>query len=301
MHTTQNPDVWMNGLFVPWDQACVHPFCHGLQRGSVVFESIDCNETINGKAAIFRLREHMIRFENSAGIIGMELDYKLESLMHAVIDTVARSGLKSCVIRPLAFYADPVMDVYPGDASIMVAIGLAESHEPPETYKVTISRFHKIDNACMPVKAKVSGNYINPMISKTEAKKAGFDDAILLDKDGYVAEGSTSNIFIVENNKLITAPEDSILLGITRDTIMAMAQKLSVEIIQEKFNAERLKHADEAILCSSGKEVTPIVQVDESIIGDGNPGTITKLLRSYYRDIIEGHVADFEDWLTYIQ
>ena len=291
----------MNGEFVPWDQATIHPFCHGLQRGSALFESIDCNETINGKAAIFRLRDHMIRFENSAQIIGMQLNYDLESLMQAVIDTVARSGLKSCTIRPLAFYADPVMDVYPGDSSILVAIGLAESHDPPEFYRVSISRFRKIDNACMPVKAKVSGNYINPMISKTEAKNAGFDDAILLDKDGFVAEGSTSNIFIVENNKLVTAPDESILLGITRDTIMTVARKLSIEIIEEKFDTDRLKHAEEVILCSSGKELTPIVQVDETVISDGNPGTITRLLRSYYRDIIEGHVADFENWLTYIQ
>ena len=298
MENHSKPDIWMNGQFVPWDQACVHPFCHGLQRGAVLFESLDCNETIHGQAAIFRLRDHMLRFENSARIVGMQLDYDLESLMQAVIDTVAHSTMKSCIIRPLAFYSDPVMDVYPGDASLTVAIGLDEAHEPPESYRVTISRFSKISNSCMPVKAKVSGNYINPMISKSEAIRAGFNDAILLDKNGNVAEGTTSNIFIVENGRLFTAPEDAILLGITRDTIIEMARKLDIVIVMDTFDVNRLKNADEVILCSSGKELTPIIQIDEAVIGKGVPGETALRLKSHYKEIIEGRVPEFEKWLT---
>jgi len=298
MEHISKPDIWMNGQFVPWDEASIHPFCHGLQRGAVLFESLDCNETIHGKAAIFRLREHMVRFENSANIVGMQLDYDVESLMQAVIDTVEHSKMKSCIIRPLAFYSDPVMDVYPGDASLTVAIGLDEAHEPPESYRVTISRFSKISDTCMPVKAKVSGNYISPMISKSEAIRAGFNDAILLDKNGNVAEGTTSNIFIVENGRLFTAPEDAILLGITRDTIIEMARKLNIGIVMDTFDVNRLKHADEVILCSSGKELTPIIQIDEAVIGEGVPGKTALRLKSYYKEIIEGRVPEFEKWLT---
>jgi len=301
MEQTEKPDIWINGQFEPWYKACIHPFCHGLQRGAVLFESLDCNETVNGKAAIFRLREHMERFENSARIVGMTLGYDLESLMQAVVDTVAHSGMKSCIIRPLAFYSDPVMDVFPGDASMTVVIGLGEPHEPPESYRVAISRFRKINDSCMPVKAKVSGNYINPMISKSEAIQAGFDDAILLDMDGYVAEGTTSNIFIVENGRLFTAPEDTILLGITRDTVIEMAQKLGIGIIKDKFDDTRMKNADEVILCSSGKELTAIIQIDNTVIGKGEPGKIALRLKSYYKDIIEGRVPEFEKWITCIE
>jgi len=242
----------------------------------------------------------MTRFENSAHIVGMPLTYNLRYLMQAVVDTVEHSGLKTCTIRPLAFYSDPVMDVYPGESPVTVAIGLGEAHDPPEFLRVSISRFRKIDGSCMPVKAKVSGNYINPMISKSEAVRAGFDDALLLDRDGYVAEGSTSNIFIVEKGRLITAPEETILLGITRDTILSISRELGIQITQEKFNADRLKNADEIILCSSGKEITPIIQVDDTVIGDGKPGVITTRLRSFYKDIIRGLVSGFEEWLTYV-
>ena len=300
MTQSKKPDIWINGQFVPWAEACVHPFCHGLQRGSVLFESLDCNEAVNDRAAIFRLKEHMERFNNSASIIGIPLGYTIGELMDAVVATVARSGLKSCIIRPLAFYSDIVMDVFPGDSAVSVIIGLGEDHVPPESYRVTLSRFRKIDDSCMPVKAKVSGNYINPMLAKTEALRAGFDDAILIDKNGYVAEGTTSNIFIVENGRLFTAPKDSILLGITRDTILAISQTLGIDTVCEKFDESRLKNADEVILCSSGKELTPVIRIDDTDIGDGKPGNIARRLGTYYREIIEGRVHEFEKWLTYV-
>ena len=294
------PDIWINGEFVPWDKACIHPLCHSMQRGATLFESIDCNEAENGRPAIFRLKEHMLRLENSARIVGMPLSYNLEELMQAAVDTVARSGKKSCVIRPLAYYADVVMQVYPGDIPVSVVIGLGESHPLPEVYRVKISRLRKIDSLSMPAKAKVSGNYIGPMIAKSEAVRSGFDDTIILDRDGYIAEGATSNIFIVENGKLVTAPEDTILPGITRDSINVIAGKLGIEVIREKFDPERLKQADEAILCSSGNEVTPVVQVDDIVIGGSAPGEITRRLRSYYSEVIKGRIPELEHWLTYV-
>jgi len=293
------PDIWMNGEFVPWDKACIHPLCHSMQRGATLFESIDCNEAANGRPAVFRLREHMERLENSARIVGMPLPYSVDELVRATIDTVARSGIKKCTIRPLAFYADIIMQVYPGDIPVSVVIGIGDPIPHAETFRVKISSIHKIDCLSMPVKAKVSGNYIGPMMAKSDAIKAGFDDTVILDRKGSVAEGATSNIFIVEQGRLVTAPEDTILAGITRDSVIAIAEKLGIEVVRERFTPERMKQSDEVILCSSGSTVIPIVEVDDTVIGGGSPGEVVRELRSYYSEVIRGSVPEFEHWLTY--
>ncbi len=294
------PDIWINGQFVPWNKAHIHPLCHSLQRGATLFESIDCVKAENGNAAIFRLNDHMQRFENSSRIIGMPLEYSIEELTDAVIKTVERSGLKSCTIRPLAIYSDPVMDIYPGDSKISVIIGIGEKNNIKEFIKMKISRLRKIDSDSMPVKAKVSGNYIGPLIAKSEAIRDGFDDTIILDRDGFVAEGSTSNFFIIENGTLITAPDDKILQGITRNTIMVLSEKLGVNLVQAQFSPERFKTAEEAFISSSGNGVLPVIQVDNVKISNGKVGTITRRLRSYYIDVIMGRVPEFNKWLTYI-
>ena len=236
------PDIWINGSFVPWDEAAVHPLCHSLQRGSTVFESIDCNETDGGRAAIFRLREHMLRMENSALVVGMPMPYSVDELMDATVQTVARSGLKRCTIRPLAFYADVVFPIYPGDIPLTVVIGIGPSNTPPESYRVTVAGMRKIDDRSMPLKAKVSGNYIGPMMAKRDAVRTGFDDAVILDSDGFVAEGTTSNIFIVENGSLIATAEETILPGITRDSISSIARHLGVTVTGGKFTESGRAH-----------------------------------------------------------
>jgi branched-chain amino acid aminotransferase len=294
------PDLWVNGVFVAWEKACIHPLSHGMQRGATVFESIDCNEAKDGRTAIFRLWDHMIRFKNSAHIIGMILPYDIDSLVQAVVATVARSTLKTCTIRPLAFYAEPVMQICPGNTPVSIVIGLGDAPPSYESFKITFSRFRKIDSLSMPVKAKVSGNYIGPMIAKSEAVRAGFDDIIMLDREGYIAEGSASNVFIVEQGKLITAPDDTILPGITRDSITVIAGMIGIEIIREPFTPERLMRADEVFLCSSGNEIIPIIQVDKSLIAEGRPGQLTQQLRASYSDVIRGCNAELEHWLTYV-
>ena len=230
----------------------------------------------------------------------MELPYTGDEIERAIKDTVARSGMKRCTIRPLAFYGDVVMEVYPGDIPVSIVIGLGDAFTHSDPVRITISRFRKIDGMCMPYKAKVSGNYIGPMIAKTEAVRKGFDDAIILDRDGNVAEGSTSNIFIVEGGRLVTAPENAILPGITRDSVIVIAGSLGIEVVKEPFDGERLKKADEVILCSSGKGVAPVVQIDESSIGDGGPGDVTRKLRDRYDAAAAGRIPELEHWLTYI-
>jgi branched-chain amino acid aminotransferase len=294
-----HPDIWMNGTFVPWERASIHPLCHSLQRGACLFESLDCNEAVNGRAAIFRLRDHMVRFEKSAEIIGMPLPYNRETLERATVETVARSGLRTCAIRPLAFYADPMMDLLPGDAPVTLVIGLGEFRPSAPALRMKIARLRKIDDSCMPVKAKVSGNYITPLLAKAEAIREGFNDAVFLDREGFVAESTTANIFIVEKGRLLTAPAETILLGVTRDSIMRLAARLGIECAEEKFGPDRLMAADEVILCSSGNEVKPIVHVNDCVIGNGGEGPVTARLKSFYGDVIIGKVKEFEYWLTY--
>ncbi|MFC1490522.1 aminotransferase class IV [Candidatus Latescibacterota bacterium] len=295
-----NPDIWIDGEFQPWDKVSVHPFCHSLQRGATLFESIDCIEAKNGHGAIFRLNEHILRFFNSSKIIGIPLNYSVEELTRAVIETVARSGLKGCTIRPLAYYSDPIFDIYPGNSKVSVAIGLGERRPHKKSLTMNISSLLKIDCRSMPIKAKVSGNYIAPMIAKSNAIRDGFDDTIILDHDGYVAEGATSNIFIVENGGLVTAPGERILEGITRNTIMDLSKELDLQITGELFRPERLKSADEVFMCSSGMGVVPITRVDDSEINGGIPGAVSQRLRSYYLEVTTGRIPKFENWLTYI-
>ena len=294
------PDIWMDDAFVPWDKACIHPLCHSMQRGATLFESIDCLEASNEKPAIFRLPKHIERFQDSASIIGMKLPYSSEELICAITATVARSGLKECTIRPLAFYADPVFDIFPNKSRVSVVIGLHEKKPLPESIKVSFSRLRKIENTSMPVKAKVSGNYIAAMIAKSEAVHAGFDEIVMLDGDGFVTEGSTSNIFIVENGRIHTSPGDRILQGITRNTIMSLTDRLGIPLSETFYPPERLKQADEVFISSSGLGVMPVIQVDNATIGDGFPGPTTKRLRSFLHDIVTGRVPEFSGWLTYI-
>lgn len=294
------PDIWMNGEFVPWDEACIHPLCHSLQRGSTIFESIDCMEAVNDKGAIFRLSEHLERFQNSASLVGMPLAYDFDTLSKAVVNTVSRSGMKKCVIRPLAIYAEPVFDVYPGASPVTVIIGLNMKKPVKESYSLQISRLRKIENISMPIKAKVSGNYIPSMIAKSEAVKAGYDDTILLDRDGFVAEGAASNIFMVENGTIYTSPGDKILQGITRTTIMSIVSELNLSLKEELFSPERLKAADEVFMSSSGLGVMPVHRVDNTVIHNHVTGKITAKLRSFYVDIATGQVPEFEHWLTYV-
>ncbi len=294
------PDLWINGTFIPWEKACVHPLSHSFQRGSTLFESIDSCESHDGRAAIFRLREHIVRFENSAAIVGMPLPYPVDGIVDAAVETVRRSGMKNCTIRPLAYYGDVVMEVYPGDIPVSVAIGLAPSTPHAESIKIRISSVRKIDGLSMPHKAKVSGNYIGPMMAKAEAVKMGFDDAVILDRNGNVAEGSTSNIFIVENGRLVTAPETAILPGITRSSVITIAESGGIGVVQEFFGDERMKQAEEVILCSSGKGVMPVTGVDDVVIGDGSPGELTRSLRKRYDDAARGNIPELEHWLTYV-
>lgn len=297
----KRPDIWVNGKLMKWEDATVHVLCHSLQRGSTIFESLDCNQSVSGQPAIFRLSDHMKRFLNSAEIIRMPIPYTLDELNNGVVETVRASGMTDCIIRPLAFCPDVVMEVYPGDSpAIHVVVGLAESKKPPRSIRLKLSPFRKMDMRSMPIKSKVSANYITPMMAKADAIRSGFDDAILLDGDGNVAECPTGNIFIVKNRTPITTPSTKILAGITRNSAMTIACDSGFDVCEETFSSEELKAADEVFYVSSGLGIMPVRAVDETIFDDGKVGPVTNEIMGIYNDAARGKIEKYLNWLTFV-
>lgn len=297
----KQPDVWIDGKLLKWEDATVHVLCHSLQRGCTIFESLDCSKSVSWQPAIFRLNCHMKRFLNSARIIGMKLEYSLDELNKAVIETVSASGMTDCTIRPLALHPEVKMDVYPGPyPKTMVVIGLEDSHEEPESISLKISSLQKMSLRSMPIKSKVSANYITPMMAKADAVNSGYDDAVLLDENGFIAECPTGNIFFIKNGILITSREEKILAGITRDSAMTIASDRGYEVREEKFFPDELKNADEVFYVSSGKGIMSVHSIDSTRIGGGEVGAVTSEIRDLYRDATRGKIEKYKHWLTLV-
>ncbi len=298
--------VWMNGKRVEWDKAQVHFLTHSLHYGSAIFEGIRANHTPHGPA-IFRLSDHLKRFYNSAKIMRMKIPFEFETIFQACTDLVAHNGLKSCYIRPLAFYGYGVMGV--GTLDAPVSLGIAAwpwgSYLGVEGEKkgirVKVSSFASHDVNIVMTKSKTTGNYATFGLAKNEAVLAGFDEAIMLDPDGYVSEGSAENIFIVRDGYLMTPPKGNVLEGITRDSILALAHDLKIPVKEERFSRDMLYTADEAFLCGTAAEVTPIVDVDDRVIGQGHPGPMTHKLQKKFLDIIHGRDKKYFKWLTFVK
>lgn len=295
--------IWMDGKFVSWDDANVHVLTHSLHYGLGVFEGIRCYKTAKG-SAIFRLDEHVQRLFDSAHIFLMEIPFSKEQIRNAIIETVRVNKLRECYIRPLVYIGYGAMGLYPKGNPINVSIaawpwGAYLGDEGLEKgIKVKVSSFtrHHV-NAAM-TKGKVSGYYVNSQIAKKEAIACGFDEALLLDTEGYVSEASGENIFIVRNNVLKTTPLTSILDGITRDSIMQIARDNKITVKEERFTRDEIYIADEAFFTGTAAEVTPIREVDGRAIGDGKRGKITKKLQAIFFDIVKGKNARYKHWLA---
>jgi len=288
---------------VSWDDANVHVLTHSLHYGLGVFEGIRCYKTAKG-SAIFRLDEHVQRLFDSAHIFLMEIPFSKEQIRNAIIETVRVNKLRECYIRPLVYIGYGAMGLYPKGNPINVSIaawpwGAYLGDEGLEKgIKVKVSSFtrHHV-NAAM-TKGKVSGYYVNSQIAKKEAIACGFDEALLLDTEGYVSEASGENIFIVRNNVLKTTPLTSILDGITRDSIMQIARDNKITVKEERFTRDEIYIADEAFFTGTAAEVTPIREVDGRAIGDGKRGKITKKLQAIFFDIVKGKNARYKHWLA---
>jgi len=294
--------IWMNGDLVDWNDARVHVGTHGLHYGSGVFEGIRAYETAKG-SAVFRLTDHLKRLENSAHLLGMELAYSVEALRQACHDVIAANGLPECYLRPIAFFGYGELGVSavgnPVDVVIMSWPWGAYLGEDglKNGIRAKISSWQRIGPNVIPHVAKATGVYLNSMLAVTEANRAGYDEAILLTAEGYVADGSGENVFIVKDGELFTPDlSTSILPGITRDTVIQIAQDLGYTVHEKSLIRSDLYLADEAFMTGTAAEVTPLRAVDDVEIG---VGTITLQIQEAYLDTARGRSERWAQWLEY--
>jgi branched-chain amino acid aminotransferase len=298
--------VWMNGEVVPFKDAKVSVLSHSLHYGLGVFEGIRCYKCIEG-SAIFRLDDHLVRLLNSAKIFMMDVKYSLEDLKKAVIDIIAKNKLDACYIRPIVFYGLKSLGIFVDKnfpIEVVIAVWPWGAYLGQEALKkgvsVKTSTFTRYHVNSVATRSKAVGNYMTSVLAKREAVLDGYDEAIFLDADGYVSEGTGENIFIVKNNKLITTPVTSILNGITRDSIMKIAIDMGIKLEERRFTRDEIYVADEAFLTGTAAEVTPIRELDHRIIGRGSIGKITEELQETFFDILKGKNDKYNDWLEYI-
>ncbi len=296
--------IWMDGKLVPWDEANVHVLTHCLHYGTGVFEGIRAYKCQDGSSAIFRLPEHVKRLFNSAKILGMKIPLTEEEYANAIIETCKANKLVEGYIRPLSFVGYGAMGVYPGDNPVSTTIAVwpwgaylgAEALENGIRIKTSSFTRHHV-NAMM-TKAKASGNYVNSVLAKCEAKADGYDEALMLDAQGYVSEASGENIFMVRNGVIKTTPLTSILDGITRDSLMIIAKELGFTVVEQLFTRDELYCADEAFFSGTAAELTPIRELDGRTIGIGKAGPVAKKIQAAYFDAVKGNGTKYESWLT---
>jgi branched-chain amino acid aminotransferase len=295
--------IWMDGKFVDWDKANIHVLTHSLHYGLGVFEGIRCYETDKGPA-IFRLDEHVDRLFNSAHIFLMDIPFSKGEIRDAIVDTVKVNRTKECYIRPLVYIGYGAMGLYPKENPVNVSIAVwpwgayLGDKGLSEGIRVKTSSFIRNHVNANMTRGKVSGYYVNSQLAKKEAVLCGYDEAILLDTEGYVSEGSGENVFIVRNGLLKTTPLTSILEGITRNSLITIAQDEGIRTVEERFTRDELYIADEAFFTGTAAEVTPIRESDGRVIGNGKPGAITRKLQSIFFDVVKGKNKKYKSWLT---
>jgi len=296
----------MNGKLVPFKDAKVHVLTHALHYSTAVFEGIRCYNTPNG-SAIFRLPEHVDRLFNSAKLYGMKIRYTKKQIIDAIIKTVKASGLKECYIRPIAYCGYGTMGLTPTLNKVDVSIScwkwkMGESKAGKFSgAKCKISEWIRIDSRSQPMQSKCAANYSNAALARVEALKNGYDEAIMLNYSGKVAEGSAENIFIVKNGMIKTPPLDAdILNGITRDSVIQLIRSDGIKLIEKNITVNELLKADEVFMTGTAAEVKSVTKIDRTSIGKGKPGIITKTLQKSFMDIVMGKDQRFISWLRYI-
>jgi branched-chain amino acid aminotransferase len=298
--------IWMSGSFVKWDDARVHILTHSLHYGTGVFEGIRCYKTDEGGSAVFRLPEHVNRLFESAHILKLDMPFTQEVVTDAILETIRVNKIEACYIRPLVYIGYGAMGVFPKDNPVEVSIAVWPwgSYLGDEGLKkgirVKVSSFIRPHVNATMVRSKTTANYANSLLAKREALQDGYDEAMLLDTDGYVAEGSGENVFIVRKGVIKTPPLTSILEGITRDAVMQLAMERGIRVVEERFTRDELYIAEEAFFTGTAAEITPIREVDNRTIGKGDRGPVTKELQSAFFDIVHGRDSRHKHWLTYV-
>ncbi|HKQ73409.1 MAG TPA: branched-chain amino acid transaminase [Blastocatellia bacterium] len=294
--------VWQNGEFLRWDAAKIHSSAFGLHYGTGVFEGIRCYETADG-SAIFRLKEHMNRLYASAQVYQLDIPYTQEDLNEAIRETIRRNDFKSCYIRPTAYFDSGSLGIR---AVCPVGVNILTWEWPNDFgaeklakgMRVTVSPYKKFHSSMIPTMAKATGNYLNSILAVREAASRGYDEAILLDMHGNLAEGAVENIFLVKDSRVLTNDQDSsILLGITRASAIEIARDLGYEVEVRALKLDELFDADEAFLTGTAIEITPIREVDGRAIGNGARGPVTEAIQKTFFDIVAGRRSEYQHWL----
>jgi len=296
--------IWFDGKLIPFADAKVHVLTHTLHYGVGVFEGIRCYKCVDGSSAVFRLEEHVERLFNSAKAVEMKIPFSPKEVEEAIIETLKANKLEEGYIRPLAFIGQGGMGVFPGKNPVHLIIAVwpwgayLGEEALQKGIRVKTSSFTRHHVNIMMTKAKVCGNYVNSVLAKQEAIADGYDEALMLDPEGYVAEATGENIFIVKHSRIKTPPLDSILPGITRDSLITLAKDMGYEVVEQRFTRDELYAADEAFFCGTAAEVTPIREVDRRQIGQGQAGPISLLLQAEYFKIVKGDNLKYAGWLT---
>ena len=295
--------VWRNGDIIPWREANTHVSAHALHYGSGVFEGMRCYETVDGPA-VYCLGAHLERLYSSASVYGIEIPYTREELADAICEVIQRNEFSSCYVRPLCYYGSSTLGVHPAKCPVEVVILTwpwatylgAESLE--RGVRVTVSPWLKFQSQMMPTTAKACGQYVNSILAVRDAVSRGFDEALLLNTEGHIAEGSGENLFIVHDRQLVTNDEGhSILLGITRDVVMRIARDLGCRVETGALRLDDLLNADEAFFTGTAAEVTPICEVDGVQIKTGRRGPLTERIQEIFFAATSGRDERYKDWL----
>ena len=307
MSVTNDGVIWMNGELVERENAKVSVLSHGLHYGTGVFEGIRCYKTSKG-AAVFRLEEHIKRLLDSAKIMMMRQKYTVSELMSAVLETINANNLDECYIRPIITLGDGGLGIATTDAypiEVIIAAWKWGAYLGDEALsrgiKVKTSSYTRFNVNSIPIRSKTCGNYVTSVLAKREANISGYDEALFLDTDGFVAEGTGENIFIIKDGVLITTPLTSVLKGITRDTVLEIARDLNFTVKEQLFTRDDVYVADEAFFTGTAAEITPISMLDNRLLGTGSIGPITKKIQSAYFGVVNGSNRRYSKWLTVVK
>lgn len=297
--------IWYDGKLVPWREATTHVLTHSLHYGLAVFEGVRAYNTVKG-TAIFRLAEHTQRLINSGKIYMMDIPYSKQELMDAQLEVVRANKLESCYLRPIAFYGSEKMGISTRDSKVHVAVAAwpwgaylgEEGLEKGIRVKTSSYARHHV-NVTMP-RAKMAGTYPNSILANLEVTREGYDEALLLDTQGFVAEGAGENLFVIKDGKIYEPEIASALTGITRDSVIRVATEFGLEVHSKRLTRDDIYIADEAFFTGTAAEVTPIRELDNRTIGEGRRGPITEKIQARFFDIVNGRAPEYEHWLAFV-
>jgi len=305
MGFTPTEKIWFNGKLVPWGDAKVHVLAHGLQYGTGVFEGMKSYPTADGPA-IFRLNAHLERFYKSAELYDLAIPYAKDALVEASLDVVRVNKLEASYLRPVAFFDAGTLSVWTKECPVTVAIAAVPTGQyladADAGVRVTVSPIRKFDNSAIPAWAKACGQYINSARAVNEAQRRGFDEALLLNSQGLVAEGSGENLFVVKNGAIVTNDKDaSILMGVTRASILEIAKDLGIEATVAPISVEDVLGADELFFTGTAVEVTAIREVDGRVMSGGKPGPVTRRIQDTFNQAVRGQLPQYRRWLSFVR